>query len=296
MLEGAFAAAVTPLQNGGEALNPGAIAEYAAFLAEAGLRGVMVSGTAGEGLLLSPYERRQLAEEFIDASPPGFDVLVQCGAQTTAETVGLAAHAADVGATAALAICPPYFPLDESAQYAFFSSVASACASIPFGVYEFSRASGYSVSHDVLETLRAEHPNFKLIKISDTPWENFSPYLAHNLQAFCGPEGLIGEALAEGAVGVISALAAAFPHEVADAFRERDPARLAGLQRLRTLVDRFPRQAALKTVLREQGVRIGIDVRPPLRVLTSDEQSLLLEAVENELAVSGSRLGVELER
>src|SRR5207244_1344367 len=133
--------AVTPLKSGGREVDRAAIPEYVTFLAEAGLDGVMVTGTAGEGLLLSGAERRQVVEDFIAASPPGFRTLVQCGAQTTAESTGLARHAARAGAAGVLAICPSYFPLDATAQQAFLGAVAAACAPVSFGGYEFAPAS-----------------------------------------------------------------------------------------------------------------------------------------------------------
>ena len=84
---------------------------------------------------------------------------MQCGAQTTAETVALAAHAAEVGADAVVVIGPPYFRLDERAQYAHFLAAALACAPLPFYVYEFESTSGYAVAPAVLERLRDDASN-----------------------------------------------------------------------------------------------------------------------------------------
>jgi dihydrodipicolinate synthase/N-acetylneuraminate lyase len=93
VIRGAFAAAVTPLREGGARLDPGAVAPYAAFLAEGGVDGVFVLGTTGEGILLSPAERREVAERFAEARGR-LALAVHCGAQSTAETAALAAHAA----------------------------------------------------------------------------------------------------------------------------------------------------------------------------------------------------------
>ena len=74
-----------------------------------------------------------------------------CGAQTTADTVALAAHAAEAGADAVAVIGPPYFQLDERALLEHFTAAAAACAPLPFYVYEFERASGYAVPLPVLD-------------------------------------------------------------------------------------------------------------------------------------------------
>src|SRR5207248_1215358 len=67
---------------------------------------------------------------------------VPCGAQTTRETALLAEHAASVGADAVAVIAPPYFALDEDELLAHFETAASACAPLPFYLYEFEARSG----------------------------------------------------------------------------------------------------------------------------------------------------------
>ena len=113
----------------------------------AGLDGVLAFGTNGEGVLLR--SRRAAARAASCSSPrrpAGSLVAAHCGAQTTADTVALASHAAEAGADAVAVIAPPYYPLDEPAQLAHFTAAAEACAPLPFYVYEFERASGYAVA------------------------------------------------------------------------------------------------------------------------------------------------------
>jgi dihydrodipicolinate synthase/N-acetylneuraminate lyase len=188
--------------------------------------------------------------------------------QSTAATVALAEYAATIGADAVAVIPPPYFPLDDDALFAHLSAAAQACAPVPFYVYEFERTSGYAVSHAVLDRLRDSAPNLAGMKVSDTPYDKFERYLGLGLDVFVGPEAFIGRGLAAGAVGAVSALASAFPERVADAVRERSDE----LSSLRESIERFPRHAALKHVVRRRGVPLRPDVRPPLRRLTPDEE------------------------
>ncbi len=271
MLRGALAASVTPLRDAGGALDEDAFVPLVDFFATAGLDGLLALGTAGEGILLSQEERRRAADLFLQASDRRLQVAVQCGAQTTSETVALAAHAAEVGADAVVVIGPPYFRLDEQAQYAHFFAAATACAPLPFYVYEFASTTGYAVAPAVLERLRGDAPNLAGLKVSDTPWDRFSRYLLPGLDIFIGPEALIHEGLSAGAVGAVSALASAFPAEVAAVVRDPTSDGAARLGELRSFVERFPRQAALKRLLGRQGIPIREDVRAPLRGLTADE-------------------------
>jgi dihydrodipicolinate synthase/N-acetylneuraminate lyase len=275
MLRGALAASVTPLANAGGTLDEDAFGPLVDFFVEAGLDGILALGTAGEGILLEEAERRLVADFFLQAADNRLQVAVHCGAQSTAETVRLAAHAAEVGADAAVVIGPPYFPLDERAQHAHFLAAALACAPLPFYVYEFEKTSGYAVAPAVLERLREDAPNLAGLKVSDTPFDRFSRYLLDGFDVFVGPEALIHEGMRAGAVGAVSALASALPGEVAAVVREPTEEGAARLAELRAFVERFPRQAALKRLLARQGVPVEEDVRAPLRSLTDEERDEL---------------------
>jgi dihydrodipicolinate synthase/N-acetylneuraminate lyase len=273
MLRGALAAAVTPLDD--DRLDESAVGPYVDFLAASGLDGLLALGTTGEGLLFRPEERRRAVEAFVTASAGRLQVAAHCGAQTTADTVELAAHAAGAGVDAVAVIGPPYFQLDERALLEHLAAAAAACAPTPFYVYEFERASGYAVPLPVLRELRERAPNLAGLKVSDAPFERFSPYLIEGLDVFVGPEALIYEGLSAGAAGAVSGLAAAFPDRVAAVVREPTEAGAIALGELRAAVERFPRHAALKFLLGLQGVPVREDVRQPLRQLTDGERDEL---------------------
>jgi dihydrodipicolinate synthase/N-acetylneuraminate lyase len=285
-LRGTLAASVTPLRDVGAALDEDAVQPLVDYFVEAQLDGVLVLGTAGEGFLLEEAERRVVADLFLQAAERRLHVAVQCGAQSTAETVRLATHAAEVGADAVVVIGPPYFRLDERAQYAHFLAAATACAPLPFYVYEFVSTSGYAVEPDVLRRLRDNAPNVVGLKVSDTPWAAFEEYLLPGFDIFVGPEALIQQGIEGGAAGAVSALASAFPAEVADVVRRPTPEGAARLGELRAFVERFPRQAALKRLLGRQGMPIREDVRAPLRPLTPEERAEL-DAWHETLAGTG---------
>jgi N-acetylneuraminate lyase len=274
-LRGVLAASVTPLREHGTALDEDAFGPLADYFVESGLDGLLALGTAGEGISLSVDERRRVADLFLQAADNRLHVAVHCGAQTTADTVTLASHAAEVGADAVVAIGPPYFRLDEQAQYGHFLAAATACAPLPFYVYEFEATTGYAVAPAVLERLRDDASNVAGLKVSDTPWARFAEYLLPGFDIFVGPEALIAEGIAHGAVGAVSALASALPREVAAVVRDPRPEAAARVGELRAFVERFPRQAALKRLLALQGVPVREDVRAPLRTLTDEERGEL---------------------
>jgi len=282
MLQGALAAALTPLRDGGEALDEGAIAPYVDFLATGGVDGLLALGTTGEGFLLPLEQRLRAAQLFVEAADGRLLVAVHCGGQSTWDTVQLAAHAADVGADGVAVMAPPYFMLDEAELLAHFDAAARACAPTPFYVYEFAARSGYPVPIGVLQRLREAAPNFRGLKVSDSPWERFAPYLIEGLDVFVGPESLLPQGLLAGAAGAVSALASTFPELVAAAVREPQSSDLGPL---RAALERFPFQAAAKVVLARRGVPVAPDVRRPLRLLTDEERRELERWLESSSPV-----------
>jgi dihydrodipicolinate synthase/N-acetylneuraminate lyase len=272
-------AAVTPLADGGSQLDEAAIWPYVRFLTEGGADGVFACGTTGEGILLSQEERKRAAVVF-RAALRG-TLIVHCGAQSTADTAQLAAHAAEIGADAVAVIPPPYFPLDDAALAAHLVEAARACDPLPFFIYAFAARSGYPVSLDVVARVRDEAPNLAGLKVSEAPWEMVEPYLGVGLPVFVGQEPFIPRALAAGAMGAVSGLAAAFP-EVVRAVLDAPDA--SGERRLTALRDALessggPFIAAIKHVLGRRGLPVSPDLRPPMRTLASDEAARLDEAL-----------------
>jgi len=271
MLKGALAAAVTPLRDGGEALDEDAFAPYVEYLRAGGLDGILALGTTGEGILLSADERRRAAELFLSAAGDGFDVAVHCGAQTTAETVALAAHAAEIGAAAVAVIGPPYYALDEDALVAHFAAAAEACAPLPFYLYEFRARAGYSIPPAAIQRVRDLAANVAGLKVSNQPFQDVEPYLIDGLDVFVGAESLVVRGLENGAAGAVSGLAAVFPELVARLVRERS----GDVRAVRAALERYPFQAAAKFCLGRLGVPVREDVRRPLRTLRDEEKAEL---------------------
>ncbi|MGH3081041.1 MAG: dihydrodipicolinate synthase family protein [Gaiellaceae bacterium] len=257
MLRGSLAAAITPLRNGGAALDEDAFAPYVDFLVDGGLDGILALGTTGEGILLSTQERKRAVELFLSSTARRFQVAVHAGAQTTAETVVLTRHAVEAGADAVAVIGPPYYAYDEEALYRHFAAAAEASGEVPFYLYEFKARTGYSIPLSVIERLGDRVAG---LKVSNQPFEAVEPYLLEGLDVFIGAETLVERGLERGAAGSVSGLAAAFPEGGAEK---------------RAVLERFPFQSALKTVLGLRDLPVRPDVRAPLRALDPDERAEL---------------------
>jgi len=249
----------------------------ASFLQAGGVDGVFACGTTGEGILLAIEERKRVAVLF-RAAVRG-TLIVHGGAQTTADTVDLSAHAAEIGADAVAVIPPPYFPLDGAALTEHLCAAAAACAPLPFFIYVFTARSGYPVSLDVIERVRERAPNLAGLKVSESPLAKVAPYLELGLDVFIGSEPLIVPAVAMGARGAVSGLAAAFPEAVRAALDMPTVAAEARLVALRGAMEAQPFIASVKHVLRRRGLSVNPDMRAPMRPLTADEATRLDGAI-----------------
>lgn len=276
-------AAVTPLTESGATLDLEAVAPYVAFLESHGADGVFACGTTGEGVLLSLDERRRVTAAFRDAVSGA--LIMHAGAQNTADTVTLAAYAAEIGADAVAVIPPPYFALDADALTAHFVAAARACAPLPFYCYAFTARSGYPLPVEVIRRIGAAVDNLAGLKVSESPIERVEPYLGLGLPVLIGSEPLIADGIARGALGTVSGMAAAFPDVVRTALDAADESSSIRLGTLRSAMEASGQfVAAAKHVLGIRGVAVGHGMRAPLRGLTSSEASALDAAVAEFLA------------
>jgi dihydrodipicolinate synthase/N-acetylneuraminate lyase len=264
-----------------------AIKPYAAFLERHGADGAFVCGTTGEGVLLGLDERRAVAGAFRDALAGR--LIVHAGAQNTADTVALAAHAREIGADAVAVIAPPYFPLDDDSLTAHFVAAARAASPLPFFCYAFTARSGYPLPVEVIRRIGAEADNLAGLKVSESPFERVEPYLDLGLPVLIGNEPLIPAGVARGAIGTVSGMGAAFPDVVRACVDAADGPAGARLAELRSMLEASGQFiAAVKHVLGVRGVPIEPNVRRPLRQLTADEATELERAIAGVVSVGAA--------
>jgi dihydrodipicolinate synthase/N-acetylneuraminate lyase len=268
---------LTPMAGGGDRLDAAALGPMVDFLLERGADGVFVFGTTGEGVSLDPEERRLAARLTRDALAGRGELLVHCGAQTTRQTVELAAAV----------IPPPYYRLTDGELEEHLAAAAAACAPTPFFVYAFSDRSGYPVPPGVVERLRRRAPNLAGLKVSESPFERLRPYLGLGLRVFVGNEPLVAEAAAVAEIaGSVSAVASVFPEGIRALLDDPTPERAAAVEALRAAMSRQPLIPTAKALLRGRGVPIGPDVRAPLRPLTLEEAEAAVTRTEELLAAA----------
>jgi 4-hydroxy-2-oxoglutarate aldolase len=131
------------------------------------VRGVLIAGTTGEGVLLDDAERTALLEAARDVVPPDRVLIAGIGAESTRGTVAQAAEAGEAGADAVLVSPPAYFKgaMTPEALARHFRAVAEA-SPVPVLVYQVPlRMSSLDLPTGLVGEL-ARHPNIHGIKDS----------------------------------------------------------------------------------------------------------------------------------
>ncbi|KAF9405997.1 hypothetical protein HW555_013474 [Spodoptera exigua] len=158
----------TPL-NDDHTINYGVIPAYAKFLADSGIKSVLVGGTTGEHMSLSVADRKKVVDAWVVAAKTtGLHIQVQVGGAPLADVIELARFCQDVGADSLLTLPELYFKPSTVDDLVFYvSQVAKAAPKLPVLYYHIPSMSKVEINMPAFVTAAtASIPNFKGIKFT----------------------------------------------------------------------------------------------------------------------------------
>lgn len=279
---GILPAVVTPLDGAGR-FQEGPFERLLGRLYGAGVHGVYVCGTTGEGVLQSSEQRKRVAEAAVASSPPGKRVIVHVGARSTAEAVALAEHAAAAGADAVSSL-PPLGNYSFAEVHAYYERLAQA-SGVPLLLYFFPAASPAVTSLDELLALCAL-PNVAGLKFTDFDLYKLATLHAEGYAVLNGKDEVLAAGLlmgADGGIGSFYNLVPAWFVRLYDLARagawEEARAVQRDINRLIRLTLRFPALAAHKAMLAWSGIDCGACLLPH-RPLSKEEEGELKAELE----------------
>ena len=132
-MAGAYAALVTPYKKDGS-INEGMIETLVEYGLANGLRGFYLTGSTGEGLLLSKSERKLVYERAVKASRGRAKLIAHVGSMSSDDSVELARCAAKAGCDWVSSIAPVFFGQSFDAAYAHYKAISEA-TDLPFMIY-----------------------------------------------------------------------------------------------------------------------------------------------------------------
>lgn len=208
-----FHAAITTPFGGDGTVDLEAFGGHVAWLAEAGLDGVFVAGTTGEGVLLEADEVAALVERAVADAPASLQVIAQVGRPSTPATARLARRAIELGADAVAAYVPWFYPAGDAEARTHFLGLLEAAGDTPAFTYNIPRRTVNDLTPELLAELAGA--GIKGMKDSTGDFARHEAYLdaldGQPFELYVGSEPLVLRAFRRGAAGAITGLAGCRP-------------------------------------------------------------------------------------
>ncbi|MBY0164419.1 dihydrodipicolinate synthase family protein [Cytobacillus firmus] len=165
-------------------IDPQAVRDLARYYKEAGVKGLYVGGSSGEGMLQSTAERKLVLEAVMEEVGSEMTIIAHVGAPSTRESVELAKHAEAVKADAVSAVPSIYYRLSPDSVEHHWRAMIDSTA-LPFIIYHIPQLTGFHLSTGLLKKLSALD-NVIGVKISSE-----STYELQQFKAAGGPDFLV---------------------------------------------------------------------------------------------------------
>ena len=284
-----WSALITPT-NEDESVNYDALEQVVKRQIEDGAEGFYCCGSSGEGLLLTPDERKQVLEHVLRAADGRVPVISHVGTIRTRDVIDLARHAMSAGALAVSMIPPYYYKFSMDEIMGYYEDVIRALPDVPAIVYNIPQFTGIEFSKSNASRLLA---NENIVGIKHTSTNLYS--LERMGDAFPGKalingfdEQFLG-ALSMGSVATIGTTVNLFAplfHRVRDAYARGDMAEALRWQRE---IDRRVEITvgigifnAMKYGWTLRGIDCGF-CRAPFRPLSAEARAVMRDLMEEAL-------------
>jgi dihydrodipicolinate synthase/N-acetylneuraminate lyase len=283
---GVTPAMATPLVPGSYTVNTTAVRPLVDFLIDAGVTGLFIGGTTGEGTQLDPDQRLTLHEAAMAAAAGRVPVVVHVGAQRTEVAVELAAAArsATPRPDAMVAMTPAFYGMHDDALARYYGAIAAAAPDLPLFLYDIPQFAVNGISPALLSRLCREIPSLAGMKSSRVDVQMVRQ-LVDALPAerilLAGNESAALGLLALGADGLISGLSTAIPEPFVALTRAFTAGDLAEGRRVQQIINKLlallpvgARLGGIKAIIDQRGIPAG----PPVPTLPACDEPLWVRA------------------
>jgi 1-pyrroline-4-hydroxy-2-carboxylate deaminase len=181
---------------------------------EAGIEGLILGGSLGEGSTLDSEEKIQLLLYAVEIVKGKVPVVLTIAEQATKVAVQLAEEAEKNGADGLMILPPMRYKADDRETVEYFKTIANN-TSLPVMIYNNPVDYKIEVTLDMFEEL-AVCPGIQYVKESTRDVTNITRMrnrFGDRYKLFCGVDTLVMEELMLGADGIVGGLVDAFPKE-----------------------------------------------------------------------------------
>ncbi len=214
MLKGALVAIVTPFRADGQ-VDEESLRGLIEWHIENGTDGIVPCGTTGESPTLSHEEHRRVVKITVEQVNKRVPVVAGAGSNSTAEAIGLAKYAKEVGADAALIVTPYYNKPTQEGIYRHFAAIAKEAA-LPLVPYNIAGRTGVNIEPATLARL-AELPEIIACKEASgniSQMAEIYNLCGDKMDLLSGDDNMVLPLLSIGGKGVISVVNNIIPSEM----------------------------------------------------------------------------------
>lgn len=283
--KGVYAALMTPFQTNG-AVDYEALKVLADHCIDAGLTGLYVGGSTGEGFLLTEEERMQVFRTVGKHLGGKCNLFAHVGAISTDSAIRMAKVAEDSGFDAVSAVAPFYYSFPLEAIKTYYSDIMSA-TDLPMIMYNFPNAGGFN---GMLDVVNAFIHNEKLLGIKHTSQNLFElerfKHLERDLTVFNGFDEMLVAGLSMGADGGIGSTYNFMPKIILEIYNSFNNGDISAAQKAqekanRIIADMIPYGVFQmeKEILNQLGVPVG-ECRKPFLPLSKEGKAKAEEIAE----------------
>ncbi len=283
--KGVYAALMTPFQTNG-AVDYEALKVLADHCIDAGLTGLYVGGSTGEGFLLTEEERMEVFRTVGKHLGGKCNLFAHVGAISTDSAIRMAKVAEDSGFDAVSAVAPFYYSFPLEAIKTYYSDIMSA-TDLPMIMYNFPNAGGFN---GMLDVVNAFIHNEKLLGIKHTSQNLFElerfKHLERDLTVFNGFDEMLVAGLSMGADGGIGSTYNFMPKIILEIYNSFNNGDISAAQKAqekanRIIADMIPYGVFQmeKEILNQLGVPVG-ECRKPFLPLSKEGKAKAKEIAE----------------
>ncbi|MBQ1377244.1 MAG: 4-hydroxy-tetrahydrodipicolinate synthase [Lachnospiraceae bacterium] len=215
IFEGAATALVTPLTETG--VDYEAFGRLIDWQIEAGIDGLVIAGTTGEGSTLSDEEHREVLKFAVEKAAGRVPMIAGTGSNDTAYAIDLTKYACELDYDAMLVVTPYYNKATQNGLVAMYNAIADASTK-PLILYNVPSRTGCSIEPATYVKLMA-HENIAAIKEANGDISKIvktMSLIGDGLDLYSGNDDQIIPILSVGGSGVISVLSNLMPKETSE--------------------------------------------------------------------------------
>jgi 4-hydroxy-tetrahydrodipicolinate synthase len=212
VFQGIYTALVTPMRNGTVDLS--GLARLIERQVAAGVQGVVVCATTGEGTTLTQDERRLVLESAVRHAAGKIQVLFGTSLVATWAVIDAVNSAADQGAVGALVSSPSYVKPSQDGIYGHYAAIADQ-SKLPIVMYNVPSRTASDIKPETVARLAA-HDRIVAIKEASGSIERAQQIIAatgDTVKVLSGDDPLTLSILVAGGHGVISTAANVVPEK-----------------------------------------------------------------------------------